>query len=115
MRKVLIPAIMAGAMVAAAPASAQWNGQRGPAGATFQIRGEMEQLSQAISRAEQRRTISHREALSLRRQLTQVQRNYNAYARGGLDRREVAMLNSQLENVRRGLRAERRDTDRRRG
>lgn len=113
MRKFLIPAIMAGAMIAAAPASAQPGQHRGQPAAQFQIRGEMEQLSQQISRAEQRRTISRREALSLRRQLTQVQRNYNSFARNGIDRREAATLNNQLDQVRRALRSERRDNNRR--
>ena len=116
MRKFLIPALMAGAMIAAAPASAQsWFTQRGPANAQFQIRGEIQQLDQQISRAQQRRAISQREAQSLRRQIIQLQRNLNAYARNGLDRRETAMLNNQLDQVRRGLRMERRDNDRRRG
>lgn len=115
MRKIVLSALIAGAAVVATPASAQsWFTQR-PAAAQFQLRGQIEQLSQQISRAEQRRAISPREAQALRRQLIQLQRNFAAYGRNGIDRRESALLNSQLDQVRRGLRAERRDLDRRRG
>ncbi len=114
MRKFLIPVLLAaGTMVAAAPASAQsWRFQ-GPA--YNQMRAEIEQLSNRISRAEQRRAISHREAQSLRRQSIQVQRNLRAFSRNGIDRREHAVLESQLRQIRQNLREERRDNDRRRG
>lgn len=114
MRKIVISALIAGAAVVATPASAQsWFNQR-PNVAHSQIRGEINQLSNQISRAEQRRAISTREAQGLRRQLSQVQRNFSAYSRNGIDRRESATLNRQLDQVRRGLRAERRDNNGRR-
>ena len=115
MRKIVISALIAGAAVVATPASAQsWHNQR-PAAAQSQIRGEINQLTNQISRAEQRRVISRREAQSLRRQMIQVQRNLAQFSRGGLDRREVTALNRQLDQVRRSLRVERGDSNRRRG
>jgi hypothetical protein len=115
MRKIVISALIAGAAVVATPASAQsWFNQR-PNVAHSQIRGEINQLTLQISRAEQRRAISPREAQGLRRQMIQVQRNFANYSRNGLNRRETATLNNQLAQVRRGLRTERRDYDRRRG
>lgn len=114
MRKIVLSALIAGAAIAATPASAQgWN-YRNPA-ANAQIRAEIEQLSQRISQAEARRRISHREAQALRRQSIQVQRNFHAFSRNGIDRREYAVLNNALQQIRQNLRAERRDLDRRRG
>ena len=113
MRKFLIPAIMAGAMFAAAPASAQsWGFQR--AGFT-QMRTEIQQLNNQISRAQMNRRISPREAQGLRRQVNMLQRNFRMFSRNGIDRREHAMLDNQLRHIRQNLRAERRDLDRRRG
>lgn len=113
MRKFLIPAIMAGAMVAAAPASAQsWRFQ----GASYhQMQGEIQQLDSRISRAEANRRISRREAQGLRRQVISLQRSFSAYSRNGIDRREHNLLNRQLRQIRQNLRFERRDYDRRRG
>lgn len=113
MRKFLIPAILAGAMVAAAPASAQsWRFQ-GPA--YNQMRSEINQLSTQISRAEANRRISRREAQGLRRQVVGLQRTFVSYSRNGIDRREHATLDRQLRQIRQALRVERRDLDRRRG
>lgn len=115
MRKIVISALIAGAAVVATPASAQpWFNQR-PVAAHNQIRNEIGQLSNRITQAERRRTISQREAQALRRQAIQVQRSHASFSRNGLDRREVAVLNSQLDQIRRNLRTERRDNDRRRG
>ena len=114
MRKIVISALIAGAAVVATPASAQGWFQPRPNVAHSQIRAEMNQLANQISRAEQRRTISTREAQALRRQMIQVQRNFANYSRNGIDRREQATLNNQLAQVRRGLRLERRDYDNRR-
>ena len=113
MRKFLIPAIMAGAMVAAAPAAAQsWRFQ---GGAYNQMRAEIQQLDTQISRAESNRRISRREAQGLRRQMITLQRNFASFNRNGIDRREHAVLDSQLRQIRQNLRVERRDYDRRRG
>lgn len=116
MRKIVMSALIAGAAVAATPASAQpWFNARPIAVQSHTIHREINQLSMQISRAEQRRAISHREAQALRRQMIQVQRNYAAFSRNGIDRHEYAALDRQLDQVRRGLRAERRDRDRIRG
>jgi hypothetical protein len=111
MRKLLIPIALATASVAlAAPASAQhW--QPRPA-ATAQIRQDIGQLDRQIQRARQRRTISPREATSLRREAAQVRRNYAVYQRGGLNRAEVRSLQTQVNRVRVRLRLEQRDWDR---
>jgi hypothetical protein len=106
-----------GAFAAAAPASAQsWRAQ--PAAAHGQVRQEIRQeigqLHQQIANAQQRGRISQREANGLRRQVAQLQNNYARFSRGGIDRREYAMLDGQIRQVRQNLRSERADLDRRR-
>jgi hypothetical protein len=110
MRKFLIAPVLAGAIFAAAPASAQWG-----AYGQGQIQGEIGQLANQITRAQQRGTISPREANGLRRQAVQLQQNYRVLARNGLTQREHALLQRQVQQIRFNLRAERRDSDRRRG
>lgn len=122
MRKIVISALIAGAAVAASPAAAQPGRYQNAAQAwRFQgsaynaMRGEIQQLDSQISRAEQNRRISRREAQGLRRQVINLQRNFAAFSRGGIDRREHATLDGQLRAIRQNLRVERRDADRRRG
>lgn len=113
MRKILLSALIAGSALAAAPASAQ-GFRAGYQGVAREIQSDINQLDNQITRATQRRTISLREAGSLRGQTMQLQRLFNQFSRGGLDRREVATLTSQVNAVRAHLRLERRDWDRRR-
>ena len=113
MRKIMLSIIAASAAFAAVPASAQvWRVQ--PAAAR-QIQSDIAQLNTQISRAQQRRTISPREANALRRQALQLQRTHNRFSRNGLDRSEVRQLESQVNGLRQQLRLERRDWDGRRG
>ena len=113
MRKTLMSALIAGAAVTVAtPASAQ--GMRSHYGGPGrEIQQDINQLDNQITRATQRRTISYREAASLRRQTMQLQRSYFQFSRDGLDRREVAILTGGVNQVRAHLRLERRDWDRR--
>jgi predicted RNase H-like nuclease (RuvC/YqgF family) len=111
MRKLLIPLALATASVTmAAPASAQpWHLQPQVA---QQIRQDINELDRQILRAQQRRTISPREAASLRREAAQIRRNYQLYQRGGLTRTEVRDLQRQVNHLRMRLRLEQRDWDR---
>ena len=114
MRKILVSALIAGSMFAAtAPASAQ--PFRMQANVQRQIQGDISQLGNQINNATQRRTISAREATSLRRQALQVQRLYSQFARNGLNQSEVRTLQQQVNAVRQSLRLERRDWNNRRG
>ena len=116
MRKIVISALIAGAAVVATPAAAQnWSHNQGHGYNGAQIGQQINQLQNQIAQAQRRGTISPREANGLRRQTTQVQRNYRLFSRNGLDRREVAQLERQVQQVRQSLRLERRDNDRRRG
>jgi len=113
MRKIMLSIVAASAAFSAVPASAQaWRVQ--PVAAR-QIQGDIAQLTNQISRAQQRRVISAREATGLRREALQIQRTYNRFSRNGLDRSEVRQLESQVNNLRQRLRLERRDWDGRRG
>jgi len=77
------------------------------------LRQEIAQLDNQIDRAEARRTISHREAQALDRQVDRLENTFHAYARGGFTRYELASLNNGVDQVRRALRVERRDYDNR--
>ncbi len=110
MRKFIISVAAAGAMfAAAAPASAQYYGGGN------QIGQQINQLHNQIARAQQNGRISPREANGLRRQAQTVQRNFRQFSRDGLNRREHAVLQQQVQQIRHNLRVERRDADRRRG
>lgn len=115
MRKVLVSIALASAtLLAAAPASAQ-PGWRLQPGVQREIQQDINQLDRRITRAEQRRTISRREAAGLRRDAINIRRTYALYSRNGLDRREVRDLQNRVNVVHQRLRFERRDWDRRRG
>jgi len=110
MRKFIISVAAAGAMfAAAAPALAQGFYGGGQAGQ------QINQLHNQIVRAQQNGRISPREANGLKRQAATVQRNFRQFSRDGLNRREHAVLQQQVQQIRANLRIERRDADRRRG
>ena len=114
MRKIVISAMIAGAAVVATPAAAQNWGYQGGYNANGVVQ-QINQLQNQVQQAQRRGAISPREANGLRRQVTSLQRNLRLYSRNGLDRREVSILQSQVNQVRQALRSERRDNDRRRG
>jgi len=124
--KIVAPALIAAMSlgVAAAPAQAQAYGQqhngRHDAGRptpvrNSNIRADIAGLNRAIDQAFARRTISNREATSLKRDAVQVQRLYTQYARNGLTRSETLTLQNRVDRIHVALRAERRDRDNRRG
>lgn len=116
MRKIVISAVIAGAAVVATPAAAQnWGYAQGHGNNGAAIAQQVNQLHNQIAQAQRRGAISPREANGLRRQATQVQRNYRQFSRNGIDRREFSLLQRQVQQVRQALRLERRDSDRRRG
>lgn len=114
MRRIILAAAIAATGLVAIPASAAPAWPIQPA-AHRQIQGDINQIDRRIDRAAQRRAISPREATSLRRDATQLQRTYYRFAGNGLDRREVAQLERQIERLHQQLRFERRNRDSRRG
>jgi hypothetical protein len=113
MRKLILTLVAASATMAAVPASAQvWRIQPR---VQAQIRSDINQLQSQIQVAAQRRTISQREAVTLRRQAVDIRQLLAQYNRNGLSRQEVTALESRINRVRQNLRLERRDWDGRRG
>jgi hypothetical protein len=125
MRKILIPALMLSTVVAIAPASAQygarhrgnhveWN-RGGPSRqAINQLRRDLQRVENGIQRSQQRRIISPREAIGLRREANQIERRLNMASRNGLSGREFASLRAEVNRLQQRLRVERNDRDGRR-
>jgi predicted RNase H-like nuclease (RuvC/YqgF family) len=113
MKALLIVAAAATAAMSAVPASAQsW--VLVPQ-VRNEIRQDINQIERQIVRAEQRRTISRREARNLKQEATELRQTYRRYNRNGLSRAEVRVLEREVNELRRQLRLEQRDWDRRRG
>lgn len=118
--KIVVPALIAAlGLSVALPAQAQQYRQHDAGRPTpvrdSNIRADINGLNRDIDRAAARRTISNREAASLKREAIQVQRLYSSYARNGLTRTETRTLQNRVDRIHVALRAERRDRDRRRG
>jgi opacity protein-like surface antigen len=76
------------------------------------IRQQIWNLDRAIDRAARNRTISPREAAGLRRDVSRLRGQYQAYNRNGLNFQEVRILQGRVNNIRTRLRLERADWDR---
>ena len=81
----------------------------------FGFRAEINDLQRDIERAAARRMISWREAAGLRSDAYRLERIYRSYSRGGLSRWERASLDRKVTKLRRALRIDMHDRDRRRG
>ena len=126
MRKFLIPALMLSTVVAVAPAAAQYGDHRGDRAHSAWNRGgpsrqainellrDLNRAESRINRAMQRRVISAREAVGLRRQANQIERQLHRASRNGISGREFASLRVQVNRLEQRLRVERRDRDGRR-
>jgi hypothetical protein len=118
MRKFLISAVALSAMATAvAPAAAQYYPQaRGNGygyGQNYQhgrsIDQQLANLSQRIDRAFERRLISGNEARQLQREVQQIDRLHDRYARNGLTQREHWELQNRIQNLRQQIRYERQE------
>ncbi len=129
MRKLLFTVAIATATIATAvPAAAQHRGDhdRGDRGRAEWNRGgpsrqainellrDLNRAEAGIERAVQRRIISRREAVGLRREANQIRMQLNRAARNGISGREFAALRVQVNRLEQRLRHERRDRDGRR-
>lgn len=130
MRKLLFTVAIATATIATAvPAAAQHRGDhdRGDRGRAEWNRGgptrpqinnllqDLRQAENRIARAQQRRIISPREAVSLRREANQIRMQLNRAARNGINNREFGQLRVRVNRLEQRVRIERRDRDRRPG
>ncbi len=123
MRKILISVALGAATVAgtvALPAAAQaqrsWQHPHGPSrGQVMNLLNDLNRAESRIQRSVNRRIISPREAIGLRREATSVRVQLNRAARNGIGAREFASLRFQVNRLEQRITAERRDWDRRRG
>ena len=132
MRKFLVSVALVSTALTAAPALAQdygrqgydhrddnrgdhrgdWN--RGPGRpAVNNLLRQLDQVDLRIQRSLQRRAISPREAVSLRREANDIRVRVNVRGRNGLSGREFAQLQVRVNRLEQRLRIERRDNDRR--
>jgi len=126
MRKILISALILSTVVAIAPASAQYGGNRGRGNHVEWNRGgpsrqainellrDLQRVESRIDRSVQRRVISQREAFGLHRQANMIERQLQRAGRNGINGREFASLRMQVNRLEQRLRVERNDRDGRR-
>lgn len=74
---------------------------------------QITQLERDVNRAEARKTISRKEAASLRRDVAKLKQQYRRFNANGIDRNEARALENGIAKVRHHLQVERRDDDRR--
>ncbi len=129
MRKTVLAAVLSTMIAAgvATPAMAQHRDRdRYPGGnraeaayltpaRSAEIRRDIWQLDNRIQRAMSNRTISPREARSLRNDARDLQRLYTRYADRGLSMNEYRTLENRVSVITQRLRIDRRDRDGRRG
>jgi hypothetical protein len=112
MRKIsflIVPALLASMAVGTVSAEARTPGR------AEAIRAQIAQLDRAVDRSDGRDRISEREAAGIRRDVRDLQWQFRNYNRGGLNNREMALLESRIHSIRARLHMERRDRDGRRG
>ena len=126
MRKILISALMLSTVVGVAPAAAQHGGYHGNRGnvawnnggpsrqAINELLRDLQRAENGIQRSVQRRVISQREAMGLRREASQIERRLNMAGRDGIGGREFGALRVQVNRLEQRLRIERNDRDGRR-
>jgi hypothetical protein len=129
MRKLLISVALVSTALTAVPAMAQEHGrpgydQRGDHRGDWNRGGpdrpavnnllrQLDQVDFRIQRSLQRRAISPREAISLRREANDIRVRVNVRGRDGLNGREFAQLQSRVNQLEQRVTIERRDRDRR--
>ena len=129
MRKFLISVALVSTALTAAPALAQdygrpgydhrgdhrgdWNRGGPDRPAVNNLLRQLDQVDFRIQRSLQRRMISPREAISLRREANDIRVRVNVRGRDGLSGREFAQLQIRVNRLEQRLMVERRDNDRR--
>jgi hypothetical protein len=123
MRKFLIPVLMLSSVAAVAPAAAQYRGGYGdPSNVAWERNGpsrqavnellaDLNRVDRQIDRAAQRRTVSQREAIGLRREANQIRIRLTRAGRNGISGREFAAFRVHVNQLEQRVRIERRDRD----
>lgn len=120
MRKFLISLAIASASIAMVPDAAEaqnrYGWQRGgpTRGQVNELLRDLGRAENQIARAQQRRRISPREAVGLRRNAQQIRHRLNRAARNGINQREFVNLRTQVNRLEQRVRIERNDRDGRR-
>lgn len=123
MRKFIIATLaLASTAAMAAPAAAQYQdrygdrgygddryGQNYGYGQGRQIEQQIYQLRQRIQRVSRRGAVSRNESFRLQRQLEQIERRYDQYARNGINWNEQYDLQQRIQNLRAQIREDRQD------
>lgn len=128
MRKFLISVALVSSALTAAPALAQnyghpgngdqrgdWNRGGPDRPAVNNLLRQLGQVDLRIQNSFQRRAISPREAVSLRREANDIRVRVNVRGRNGLTGREFAQLQVRVNQLEQRVNSERRDRDRRPG
>jgi hypothetical protein len=76
---------------------------------------DITQLEQDVNRADNRDTISEREAAGMRNQIADIKRDYHRMNANGLSAGEANGLENRIQNLRKRLHNERGDRDHHRG
>ena len=124
MRKFMISLALVSTTLTAVPAMAQHRGDyqhrsddsrgwnRGPSRqAVNQLLQDLNRAENRIQRSVQRRIISPREGISLRREARQIRSQLSRAGRNGISGREFGQLRAQVNRLEQRLRVERRDRD----
>ena len=120
MRKLLIAAALISSAATAAPALAQPGyGHRGPAWTQLRPRvdallRDLNEVDRRIQFAIDRRQVSPREAVGLRRESDRIRFAIMRHGRDGISERELVNLRSRVDGLQMRLRFERHDRDGRR-
>lgn len=111
--KIIAPALIAAlgfsavtpaiAQPAAHQARAHQNNQHATQNTNTRLRTEIQSLRSEIDRAAQRRTITQKQASSLRSEASAIQRQYTTYARNGLTSQETRTLENRVNKVKSAL------------
>ncbi|MDE8653084.1 hypothetical protein [Novosphingobium album (ex Liu et al. 2023)] len=113
--RIVAPALVAALGLGAAMPATAFAADRHTPVRNAAIRTDINDLNRDIDRAAARRTISAREAASLKRDASQVRYLYGQYSRNGLTVAETRTLQARVDRIHIALRAERRDRDGHRG
>jgi hypothetical protein len=115
--KIIAPALAASlALGAAVPASAAtWEGRHEVGRyetSRHEIGRQIAQLDRQVDMARARHLISWRESASLGTKVDRLQKLYRVYARNGLSRAEVRVLDNRIDAVKRDLARQTNDRNR---
>ena len=122
MRKFIIGLALASTAAMAAPAAAQYqdtyrdrgyeNRGYGYGQQSRQFDQRIYQLRERVQRVSERGAVSRNDAYRLQREIDQIERRYNQYARNGINRQEGYDLQQRIQNLQGHIREDRQQARR---